>query len=119
MQTSGAVSWPVDRPLSSFASIALAVTVSVAYFLAAQLSLELLTKPDGVAVFWPAAGISSGILISLGPRVRLPVTAAVVIASTVASLMGDRSIAAAAVFALCNAGEPLLVAWLINRQFGD
>ena len=30
----------------------LAVAVGVAYFLAAQLSLALLTKPDGVAVFW-------------------------------------------------------------------
>ena len=77
------------------------------------------TKPDGVAVFWPAAGISSGILIALGPRVRLPVTVGVAIASTGASLVGDRSIAAAAVFALSNAGEPLLVAWLIKRQFGD
>ena len=119
MQISGAASLPVDRRLSLIGSIALAVAVSVAYFFAAQLSLELLTKPDGVAVFWPAAGISSGILIALGPRVRLPVTVGVLIASTVASLVGDRSIAAAAVFALSNAGEPLLVAWLIKRQFGD
>ncbi len=119
MQISGAASLPVDRRLSLIGSIALAVAVSVAYFFAAQLSLELLTKPDGVAVFWPAAGISSGILIALGPRVRLPVTVGVLIASTVASLVGDRSIAAAAVFALSNAGEPLLVAWLVKRQFGD
>ena len=119
MQISGAASLPVDRRLSLIGSIALAVAVSVAYFFAAQLSLGLLTKPDGVAVFWPAAGISSGILIALGPRVRLPVTVGVLIASTVASLVGDRSIAAAAVFALSNAGEPLLVAWLVKRQFGD
>jgi hypothetical protein len=37
----------------------LAIAVGVAYFFAAQMSLALLTKPDGVAVFWPAAGISS------------------------------------------------------------
>jgi len=117
MQISGAA--PVDGPLSAFGSIALAVAVSVAYFLAAQLSLELLTKPDGVAVFWPAAGISSGILIAFGPRVRQPVIVGVAIASTVASLLGNRSIAAAAVFTVCNTGEPLLVAWLIKRQFGD
>jgi integral membrane sensor domain MASE1 len=119
MQISGAASLPVARRLSWIGSIALAIAVSVAYFFASRLSLELLTKPDGVAVFWPAAGISSGILIALGPRVRLPVTIGVVMASTVASLVGDRSIAAAAVFALCNAGESLLVAWLIKRQFGD
>ena len=32
------------------------IAVAGAYFLAARLSLALLTKPDGVAVFWPAAG---------------------------------------------------------------
>ena len=41
-------------------SIGLAVAVGVAYFLAARLSLYLLTKPDGVAVFWPAAGVAAG-----------------------------------------------------------
>ena len=32
-------------------SIGLAVAVGIAYFLAARLSLVLLTKPEGVAVF--------------------------------------------------------------------
>src|SRR5580693_2277597 len=41
-------------------SIWLAVAVGVAYFLSARLSLGLLTKPDGVAVFWPAAGVAAG-----------------------------------------------------------
>jgi len=52
---------------------ALAAAVGLAYFLAAQMSLGLLIKPDGVAVFWPAAGISSGVLIALGPKARWPV----------------------------------------------
>jgi len=99
--------------------LCLAITVGLAYFLAAQMSLVLLTRPDGVAVFWPAAGISSGTLIALGPRARVPVTLGVVAASTLASLLGDRNLAAATVFALCNAAEPLLVAWLIRRQFGE
>src|SRR5262245_38841476 len=54
-------------------SIGIAVAVGVAYFLAARLSLFLLTKPDGVAVFWPAAGVSSGVLIAMGREVRWPV----------------------------------------------
>jgi hypothetical protein len=29
-------------------------------------SLFLLTELDGVAVFWPAAGISAGMLVALG-----------------------------------------------------
>jgi len=86
--------------------IGLAVGVGVAYFFAAQLSLTLLTKPDGVAVFWPAAGIASGTLLAPGSSARLPVTLGVAAASTVASLLGDRSVAAAIVFALCNVGDP-------------
>jgi PAS domain S-box-containing protein len=100
-------------------AIGLTVAVGVSYLLAAMLSLALLTKPDGVAVFWPAAGIASGTLIALGSGVRVPVTLGVVTASIVASILGDRSLAAALAFALCNAAEPLLVAWLIKRHFGE
>ena len=99
--------------------IGLTIAVAITYFLAAQMSLVLLTKPDGVAVFWPAAGISSGTLIAFGSRVRLPVIVGVVTASIAASLLGDRNLAAATVFALCNVGEPLLVAWLIQHHFGE
>src|SRR6201985_1261132 len=53
-------------------SIGLAAAVCIAYFLAARLSLLLLTKPDGVAVFWPASGVASRVLIAPGPRSRLP-----------------------------------------------
>ncbi|HEU0061820.1 MAG TPA: PAS domain-containing protein [Hyphomicrobiaceae bacterium] len=101
------------------APAALALAVAGAYLLAARLSLALLTKPDGVAVFWPAAGIAAGTLIVLGPRAQLPVAAGVASASALASLLSDRNLAAAIVFALCNVGEPLLVARLIRRHFGD
>src|SRR5262245_34189397 len=76
-------------------SIGLAVAVCVAYFLAARLSLFLQTQPDGVAVFWPAAGVSSGILIALGRDVRWPVAvvwwsvAIGVIAATIAANLSD------------------------------
>jgi PAS domain S-box-containing protein len=98
--------------------IGLAVAIGVAYFLAARLSLLLLTKPDGVAVFWPASGVAAGVLIALGPRARLPVVAGAVVATIVANLMGDRTLLSALVFALCNAGEAILTAWLIERYFG-
>ena len=94
------------------------VALGVAYFLAARLSLLLLTKPDGVAVFWPAAGVSSGVLIALGRDVRWPVAIGTMAGTIVANLTGDRNIWAALAFALCNAGEALLTAWLIERYFG-
>ncbi|MGC1949908.1 MAG: MASE1 domain-containing protein [Pseudolabrys sp.] len=98
--------------------IGLAVLVGVAYFLAARLSLLLLTKPDGVAVFWPASGVAAGAMIALGSRARLPVAVGAAVATIVANLMGDRTLLSAVVFALCNAGEALLTGWLIQRYFG-
>jgi signal transduction histidine kinase len=100
-------------------SIGLAVGVGIAYFLAAQLSLGLLTQPDGVAVFWPAAGVSSGVLIALGRGARWPVATGTIAATIVANLMGDRNVVASVAFALCNAGEALLTAGLIAHYFGS
>ena len=96
----------------------LAAAVGCGYFLAARLSLGLLIEPDGVAVFWPAAGISSGILIALGPQVRVPVAAAVMGATVAANLMGDRNLWAALSFAGCNAVEALATAAIIQYYFG-
>ncbi len=57
---------PSENALPSWAiSVGLAVAVGTIYFLAARLSLALISRPDGVAVFWPAAGVSSGVLIGL------------------------------------------------------
>ena len=100
-------------------SLGLAAAVGVAYFLAARLSLALLTKPDGVAVFWPAAGVSSGVLIVLGRGARWPVAAGTMAATVVANLLGDRNLWAAIAFAFCNAGEALIAAGLIERFFGS
>src|ERR1700730_4904573 len=99
-------------------SVALAIAIGIAYFLAARLSLALLTKPDGVAVFWPASGVAAGVLIALGPGARLPVAGGARVATSVANLLGDRTLSSAIVFGLCNAGEAVLTAWLIARYFG-
>jgi PAS domain S-box-containing protein len=100
-------------------SIGLAIAVGIVYFLAARLSLSLLTKPDGVAVFWPASGVAAGVLIALGPRTKWPVAIGAAAATIAANLLGDRSFAGAVTFALCNAGEAMLTAGLIERQFGS
>ena len=100
-------------------SVGLTIAVGIAYFLAARLSLFLLTKPDGVAVFWPAAGVSSGVLIGLGSRALLPVIAGTMAATLVANLLGDRNVWSAIFFALSNALEAGLAAALIERYFGQ
>ena len=81
--------------------------------------LALLTKPDGVAVFWPAAGVAAGLLIALGPRARWPVVIGAMAATICANLLGDRGVWSAVVFAVCNAGEALIIAALIDRYFGS
>jgi signal transduction histidine kinase len=100
-------------------AIGLAAAVAIVYFVAARLSLALLTKPEGVAVFWPAAGVSAGVLIALGSRARWPVVAGTMAATIVANLFGDRSLWSAVLFALCNAGEAVLTAWLVGQYFGS
>src|SRR5712672_4621074 len=97
----------------------LALAVGSAYFLSARLSLALLTKPDGVAVFWPASGVAAGVLIALGPGARWPVAIGAMAATIVANLLGDRTFAGAITFGLCNVGEAMLAAGLIKRQFGS
>src|ERR1051325_3061507 len=95
---------PSDSALPTWAfSLGLAAAVGILYFLAARLSLALISRPDGVAVFWPAAGVSSGVLIALGPMARLPVIAGTVAATIIANLLGDRNIWSALIFAACNA----------------
>ena len=82
-------------------SVGLAVAVGISYFLAARLSLALLTKPEGVAVFWPAAGVAAGVLIALGPRARWPVVVGTMAATVVANLLGDRNLWGSILFAIC------------------
>jgi len=95
----------------------LALVVGGIYMLSARLSLSLLT-PEGVAVFWPAAGVAAGALIALGPRTRWAVVAGTMVATVVANLLGDRNLVSSIVFAVCNAAEALLTAGLIERYFG-
>jgi PAS domain S-box-containing protein len=93
------------------------VAVAIAYFLAARLSLALLGESDGVAVFWPAAGLATGLLIAVGSAARWPVVIGVMAATLVANLLGDRNLGASIFFAVANAGEALIAASLIERSF--
>ena len=67
--------------------VGLAVAVGITYFMAARFGLAFRAKPGGVAVFWPAAGVAIGALIALGPDARLPVAAAVAVATITSKLL--------------------------------
>lgn len=108
---------PGLRPSMASPPWAVSIVVGIAFFLAARLGLALLDQ-TGVAVFWPAAGVASGVMIALGPAVRWPVTIGVVAATVAANLLGDRNLVSTAFFAVANATGPFLVAALIQRWSG-
>lgn len=99
-------------------SIGLAAVVGLAYFLVARLSVNLVLEPEGVAVFWPAAGISSGALIALGLRARWPIAAGVTLATIAVHQLIADPLWAGIALGLCNAAEALIAAELIERFFG-
>jgi len=97
--------------------IGLAAAVGLAYFLAAALSVRLVLKPEGVAVFWPAAGLSSGLLIVLR-RARWPVLAGVIGATVATHIIIKDPLWAGIALGLCNGAEALITAGLIQYYFG-
>jgi signal transduction histidine kinase len=99
-------------------SIGLAAAVGLVYFLTAKFSVRLILEPAGVAVFWPAAGISSGILIALGPRARWPVLAGVIVATVATHLIINDPLWAGVTLGLSNGAEALITAGLIRHYFG-
>ena len=108
-------SW--GRPLlatTSPGAWAWAAAAGALYFLAALLAIPL-TTPEGVAQFWPAAGIAVGFLIISGRTARWPVAAGIAVASFLANAHAGRSGAACYAFALGNTGEALLVGALIEH----
>ena len=107
------------HPFASGTEFVSTIGVALCYFITARLSLALLEPVDGVAVFWPAAGVASGILIALGSAARWTVVAGVVAATIVANLLGDRSIGNSVFSAVANAGEAVIVAGLVLRFCGS
>jgi PAS domain S-box-containing protein len=92
--------------------------VAIAYYLAARLGLALLSPPSDVAVFWPASGIAVGILILSSRRLSHAILVGVIVGTVAANLMSDRHILTSLFKGLCNAGEAVLVARLIEVWFG-
>jgi integral membrane sensor domain MASE1 len=106
----------------TFGSVGLAVAIALAYYLAAYLSLNGLFfyQSEGVTVFWAAAGISSGLFIGFGSRARWPMIAGVFVGALLVPLVVlGRGIWLSTIFAICDAAEPIIIAGLIERYFGD
>jgi PAS domain S-box-containing protein len=100
------------------ATLGAAGGIAMAYFLVARLGLTLLSTPSDVAVFWPAAGVAAGILIISGRRARPALVIGVVVGTIAANILSDRSLLTSIFKGFCNAGEAVLLAWLVERWFG-
>src|SRR5262249_24198099 len=98
--------------------VGLAAAVGLAYFVAADFSVRLLVEPEGVAVCWRAAGISSGILIAFGLPAGWPALAGVVVATLATHLIISDPLWAGVALGLCNGAEALVIAGLIHHCFG-
>jgi PAS domain S-box-containing protein len=113
------MAFPFEVPRQRWlAAVGLGLAFGIAYFAAAHFGLALRTKPEGIAIFWPAAGIAIGALIALGPTTRLPIAVGVVCATALSNALVGRNIWVAVIFGLVNAAQTLLTAWLIERNFG-
>ena len=93
--------------------------IAIAYFLAARLGLALRLARSDVAVFWPASGVATGILIIAGRRAVPAVLIGVVVGTVAAGLTSDtRNLLTSLLNGTWNAGEALLTVWLLERWFG-
>src|SRR5262245_65943488 len=59
VQTEGQRERPADILAQPAVAIGLGIAVAIVYFVAARLSIVLLTKPEGVVVFWHAGVVSA------------------------------------------------------------
>ena len=93
--------------------------VGLVYFFIAELGLGLYGQTNWVSVFWPAYGISAGVLIALGPSARLQVATGVIIAILAAHwIVSDPSWLGPA-FALSDAAEAIVAAGVVYHIFGS
>lgn len=89
--------------------------VLLLYLAASSIALQLVAQPENIAYFWPAAGVSAGVLIVV-PRNQWPrIAAAVGTAVILANWFAGRGLAATAIFTLGNVLEALICASLALR----
>jgi PAS domain S-box-containing protein len=106
---------PNSTGSSWIATLGAAGSIAVAYFLAARLGLALRPLPAHMAVFWPATGIATGILIIAGRRAGLAVVLGVMAGSVAAIVLNQRGFLASIFLGASNVGEVVLLAWLLSR----
>lgn len=102
---------------NAFAKTLLATVVFGLLYLATALySLKLLAPPTGLALFWPAAGLASGLLIAFGRAFAVPVVVGTVAATLAANVFNDKSALIGIGYGIANAVEALTISYVVTIE---
>ena len=92
------------------------VVFGLLYFTTAVYSLTLMAPPTGLALFWPAAGLASGLLIACGRAFATAVVAGTLAATLVANLLNDKTVFIGLGYGIANAVEALTIAYVATMR---
>ena len=98
-------------PVMSWGALAAVLTL-----IAAVTGLRL--QLDGVALFWPAAGIITALMLLTSGATRWGAAAGILLALSIANSFQDRSLATSMVFMSGNIIEAIVIAKVLDRTIG-
>ena len=93
-------------------SLLATVVIGLLYLATAVYSLKLMAPPTGVALFWPAAGLASGLLIAFGRAFAAPVVIGTLAATLAANLLNAKPVLIGLGYGIANAVEALTIAYV-------
>lgn len=97
-------------------SLLVTVVFGLLYQATAGYSLKLLALPAGVALFWPAAGLSSGLLIAFGRQMVIPVVIGTLAAVYAGSWVAGRPPVISIGYSIANVVETLTIAYIVASR---
>lgn len=97
---------------------AIALAVALVYFVASRFALVHLAGASGVALLWPGAGITAGLLLATTPRWHAAIAVGTLIGTLSANLENGRPTELAWVFGLLNAGEAIATRLIFGAILG-
>src|ERR671931_514846 len=102
----------------SLRRLARAILIGLAYFISARIGVTLLVQPQNIASFWPPSGLLLGVLVISRTPSWPFILLAVIAAAVLANLLVGKALVVSFAFALVNALEGLVGAWLLVRCCG-
>jgi len=95
------------------------LSVSVAYFIIANLSLKLIFQPEGIAAIWPPDGIFLSSILLSRRNVRPYLAAALFVTDFVAEMLAGIPLNVSLVYSFSLTCEAVLSSWLLIRFIGE